>query len=70
MRSQMVELDCGENFVKDFLNPELKKVQLPMEVKEAKPSAAIKTKSKRELVFEEMNQMVAAAKRLEFQIKR
>jgi hypothetical protein len=65
----MIELDCGESFVKDFLNPEMKKVQLPIEMKD-KPSAAMKTKSKRELVFEEMNHMVAAAKRLEFQIKK
>jgi hypothetical protein len=33
---------------------------------ESKATPSLKTKSKRELVFEEMNQMVASAKRLEF----
>ena len=76
MRSQMEKLDCGENFVNKFVNPELaSKLENAATFADAvnlheKATSHNKAKSKREMVYEELNQMIAFVKRLEFQIKK
>jgi hypothetical protein len=64
MRSQMLQLDCID-FIQKFL------AQDNTESKEKQPIMAQnlnkdKIKSKRDLIYEELNQMVAFVKRLEF----
>jgi len=74
----MIELNCREA-IQDFLNPPPSTSSSKAQALGVSRSSSSnyheeakgghKSKTKRELIFEEINQMVSYVKRLEFQIK-